>query len=145
MEKLWLTDKPSMFACLFIRLWGFVLASDMCTCTEWQPSWGRGVRVTFEYPPYSNLPRTCYNRTHSGCDSSWFLYICVVVVLWTSSFELIHIRCVLIRSYSSLIESHSCSVCTTSHCVLAKFNMNEWCSMQYELSEYGTKAVRHTR
>ncbi len=135
-EKLRQNDKPSTFARLFIR---------SRASTEWQPNWDRGMRVTFEYPPYSNPPRTCYNQAHSGCYSSTFLYICVLVILWTSSFELIRVRCVLIRSYSSLIKSHSCSVRTTSHWVLVKFNMHEWCSMQCEWPEYSMKAVRHTQ
>ncbi len=145
MEKLWLTDKPSTFACLFIRSRGFVLPRYLCASTEWQLSWDRGVHVMFKYPPYSKPPRMWYNRAHLGCDSSTFLYICVLVVLWTSWFELICVRCVLIRSYSSLIMSHSCSLHTISHWVLVKFNMHEWRNMQCEWPEYSMKALRHTR
>ncbi len=105
--------------------------------------WDWGMHVMFEFPPYSNPPCTFYNWAHSGCDSSSFYYIYVVVVLWMSWFELIRVRCILIRSYSSLTESHSCSDCTTSHCVLVIFNMHEWRSMQCEWPEYSTKAVRH--
>ncbi len=85
-EKVWLTDQPSTFAWLFIWCRGFMLSRDMCTGTELPPSWDRGVRVTCEYHLHSNPSRVSYHPPHSAYNLSCFVYICVVPVLWTSSF-----------------------------------------------------------
>ncbi len=62
------------------------LPCDMCTGTELPPSWDRGMHVTFEYPLHSSPSRGCYHPAHSAYNSSCFIYIYVVLVLWMRSF-----------------------------------------------------------
>ncbi len=78
----------------------------------------------------------------------WFQFFHIYLCCSRTINKFIRVHSCKVQNHSILFDSYrvmSCSIRTTSHCVLVKFNMHEWRSLQWEWPEYSTKARRQKR